>query len=118
MKNLEVNQMRKATGVFLVVDPVQDYEESVTVLGVYGSLATAKYAVRYHRRYTYYRVGLRSLSDANYGAMSRETLIQRWAGERVLEQWTFRRNTLDETSEWIHEEFRTTDTELTDPVDR
>ncbi|TDO18150.1 hypothetical protein EV580_1332 [Mycobacterium sp. BK086] len=35
---------------WVLVDPVQDYEESLTILGVYRSDRTARYAARAHIR--------------------------------------------------------------------
>lgn len=67
--------------VFIVVDPVQDYEESLTLLGVHGSLAAAKRAtVRYRQTASVY----------SYGDHERRiTEVQRWKGDQVLGIWTY-----------------------------
>lgn len=97
---------KHAADVYLVLDQVQDYEETDTVLGVYRSLKSAKYALRYHRRYTYYQINLRSLQEANYGSTPRETVIQHWRGDQVIEQWTFSRNWLTNDGEWKYKNLR------------
>lgn len=67
--------------VFIAVDPVQDYEESMTIFGVYGSLAAAKVAVRQLRARTegFYR----------YREPTRVTEVQEWAGDELRAKWTF-----------------------------
>ena len=107
MPDVQRKASLRSGGVYLVADPVQDYEESLTILGVYSSLAAAKYAVRYHRRYTYYRLMLRSSDGFWYGGGPRDTEIQRWAGDQMLEVWTFHKREHDEPGRWVHEDLRT-----------
>ena len=72
---------RTSVRVFIAVDPVQDYEESLTIFGVYGSLASAKVAVR----------GLRARPDGFYRFREpwRVTEIQEWSGDELRTTWTF-----------------------------
>ncbi|QDY06148.1 hypothetical protein FJK98_02360 [Micromonospora sp. HM134] len=67
--------------VFIAVDPVQDYEETLRILGVYGSLAAAQVAVRQHRR---------SPTGPYAGWPGRETEIQEWVGDEHRRTWTYR----------------------------
>lgn len=70
--------------VFIAVDPVQDYEESLTILGVYGSLAAAQIAVRQHR----------ARPDGLYRwDPKRITEVQEWVGDEQRATWTFRPTT-------------------------
>ncbi|AXQ53095.1 hypothetical protein SEA_RANDO14_75 [Mycobacterium phage Rando14] len=64
--------------VFIVVDPVQDYEESLEILGVYGSLPAAKFATRRVARKTWRWEPDRMIE------------IQERAGDEVLSVWQFR----------------------------
>lgn len=59
--------------VFLVVDPVQDYEESLQVWGVFGSFPAAKHATR----------ALRTRHLSAY-QQDRLTEVQHWQGARHL----------------------------------
>ncbi|MEV4846125.1 hypothetical protein AB0K20_23270 [Micromonospora matsumotoense] len=66
-----------STRAFLAVDPVQDYEESLAILGVYGSLAAAQYAVRQRcARPTWWP--------------GREAEVQEWVGDEHRRTWTYR----------------------------
>lgn len=66
--------------VFIAVDPVQDYEETLTILGVYGSLAAAQVAVRQHRtRHPVYQFWT-----------GRYTEVQQWVGDEHQATWTYR----------------------------
>lgn len=63
---------------FIVVDPVQDYEESLLILGVFGSLKTAKYAAP-------------RLMKAAWGVEpNRFVEVQEWRGDTQVAAWTFR----------------------------
>ncbi len=68
--------------VFIVVDPAQDYEESMHILGVYGSLEAAKYATKRLRR-------LRS--DESQG-FTESRMVEVWEvrGDTRVGGWTFR----------------------------
>jgi hypothetical protein len=58
--------------VFIAVDPVQDYEETLTIFGVYGSLAAAQVAVRQ----------LRNRPNGFYsGWPGRTSEVQEWVGD-------------------------------------
>jgi hypothetical protein len=74
--------------VFLVVDPVQDYEESLTIWGAFGSLDAAKYATTGLRR--------KHLDDWEKGW--RDTEIQHWRGRDLRDVWTFD----PKKSRWSH----------------
>lgn len=65
--------------VFLVVDPPQDYEESLVVWGVYGSITAAKHATHRLRR--------KNLRDT--WAQQRYTEVQHWRGDELIETWTY-----------------------------
>lgn len=69
--------------VWVLVAPVQDWEESARILGVYGSLAAAQAALP----------RLRSLTLAQGGAYqyqpTRVTEAQHWRGDTEVETWTF-----------------------------
>ncbi|MEV4197037.1 hypothetical protein [Micromonospora globbae] len=70
--------------VFIAVDPVQDYEETLTILGVYGSLAAAQMAVRQHR----------ARPNGPYAWWpGRSTEVQEWVGDELRNTWTFRPGT-------------------------
>lgn len=62
---------------YLVVDPVQDYEESDQVLGVYGSVTAALVALPRLRRKPGYRNGW---GDKE----SRYLEVQHWAGDTLV----------------------------------
>ncbi|SKY32104.1 Uncharacterised protein [Mycobacteroides abscessus subsp. bolletii] len=63
--------------VFIVVDPVQDYEESLLILGVFGSLKTAKYATP-------------RLMKAAWGVEPYRTVeVQEWRGDTLVNTWTY-----------------------------
>ncbi|PZF98535.1 hypothetical protein [Micromonospora deserti] len=67
--------------VFIAVDPVQDYEETLTIFGVYGSLAAAQVAVRQ----------LRTRPDGFYAWWpGRITEVQEWVGDEHRATWTYR----------------------------
>lgn len=67
--------------VFIAVDPVQDYEETLTIFGVYGSLAAARVAVR----------ALRARPEGFYQFREpqRVTEVQEWVGDELRTTWTF-----------------------------
>lgn len=84
-----------STRVFIAVDPVQDYEETLTILGVYGSLAAAQYAVKSYRARPY---GIYA-SDP-----SRITEVQEWVGGELRTTWTYRPRTEFRAGGWKKEE--------------
>lgn len=63
--------------VLIVVDPIQDYEESDRILGVYKSLAAAKYAAPIRMREAW-------RSDPN-----RRVEIQQWIGDAMTAVWEY-----------------------------
>lgn len=63
---------------FVVVDPVQGYEESLEILGVYGSLRVAKYAAPRVARKVWRWEPDRMIE------------IQERAGDEVLDVWEYR----------------------------
>ncbi|MFI8633983.1 hypothetical protein ACIGEP_15470 [Microbacterium sp. NPDC077663] len=71
-------KMRHAASVFLLVDPVQDYEESLEVWGVYGSLSAAKVATRRARR-----------ANLSQYDQWRTTEVQRWRGHLCTDVWSY-----------------------------
>lgn len=73
-----------ATDVWLLVDPVQNYEESLTILGVYGSLDAAKMALPRLRRKPWGEGG-------RYGEYDqwRDSQAQHWRGDQCVEVWTY-----------------------------
>lgn len=78
---------RSSPRVFVVVDPPQDYEESLRILGVHGTLTAAKVATAAYRR--------RRLPPSGPGAPSwplvdphRHVEVQLWHGDRQLDTWT------------------------------
>ncbi|KXK63374.1 hypothetical protein AWW66_03410 [Micromonospora rosaria] len=65
---------------YIAVDPVQDWEESLEILGVYGSLAAAQTAVRL----------LRARPGNRYEwSPKRTTEVQEWAGDEHRATWTY-----------------------------
>ncbi|OKI47213.1 hypothetical protein [Micromonospora sp. CB01531] len=69
-----------STRVYIAVDPVQDYEETLTILGVYGSLAAAQVAVRQ----------MRARPDGLYRwSPERATEVQEWVGDEHRTTWSF-----------------------------
>lgn len=62
---------------FLVVDPVQDYEESLQILGVFGSLKTAQYATP------------RLMRTAWRWDSYRYAEVQEWRGDTLVHTWTY-----------------------------
>lgn len=66
--------------VFIAVDPVQDYEESLTILGVYGSLDAAQAGVMRYR----------AIPDNLYTWWpNRCTEVQEWVGDEHRATWTY-----------------------------
>ncbi|WP_328344618.1 hypothetical protein [Micromonospora sp. NBC_00421] len=81
--------------VFIAVDPVQDYEESLAILGVYGSLAAAQTAVRM----------LRARPGGPYsGDPTRRTDVQEWVGGEHRTTWVYRPATEWQTAGWKKED--------------
>ena len=58
---------------WVLVDPVQDYEESLTILGVYGSDEAARYAARAYMKLE----------------PGRDIEAQEWRGNELLRVWTW-----------------------------
>jgi hypothetical protein len=80
--------------VFIAVDPVQDYEETLTILGVYGSLDAAQYAIRCYR----------ARPDGIYaGDPKRTTEVQEWVGDELRATWTYRPATEWQKAGWTKE---------------
>lgn len=75
---------RRSPQVFVLLDPVQNYEESQTILGVYGSLKAAKVALRAHRRRPRSQGGQYWPDD-----LWRESEVQQWAGGTLLAAWRY-----------------------------
>ncbi|WP_119697021.1 hypothetical protein [Microbacterium halotolerans] len=72
------------TEAFLLVDPVQDYEETLTILGVYGSLDAAKEALARLREVLVREVGI-----YGHSKLRRDSEVQHWRGDQLLESWTY-----------------------------
>jgi hypothetical protein len=83
--------------VFVVVDPVQDYEESLTILGVHGSLAAAKLATRGYRRRLLPPTGAAGIRWPMVDP-SRLVDIELRQGDRVLDTWRYS----PDTDRWTH----------------
>lgn len=64
---------------WIVVDPVQDWEESAEIWGVYGSLSAAKQAAR----------ALRHRNYRHEWECQRDTEIQHWTGDELVDSWTW-----------------------------
>ena len=63
---------------FIIVDPVQDYEESLTILGVAKSFAAAKFRAP-------------ALMKAAWKwEPNRYVEIQEWRGDTLVTAWTYR----------------------------
>lgn len=75
--------MSASPRVFLVVDPVQDWEESLTILGVFGSLAAAQMAGKAIRH--------QSGPARHYWFERDERVIeiQEWTGREHVRSWTY-----------------------------
>lgn len=65
--------------VFIVVDPVQDYEESLEIWGVYRSLDEAQVAAP----------GLRAIRYDKHENEDRDTEVQHWQRAVEVNVWTF-----------------------------
>lgn len=78
---------RSSPRVYLVVDPAQDYEESLRILGVHGSLEAAMFAVRGYRRR---RVQLTGVGGRWWPLIDswRDVEVQLWQGDQQLDTWT------------------------------
>lgn len=63
--------------VFIVVDPVQDYDEPLQILGVFGSLKTAKYAAP------------RLMKAAWRFDPNRFVEVQEWRGDTLVNTGTY-----------------------------
>lgn len=73
--------------VYLVVDPVQDYEESLVILGVHGSLAAAKLATRFYRRRMHQPTRPEGMVWPLIDSW-RDVEVQLWHGDQQLDTWT------------------------------
>ncbi|MFJ8690204.1 hypothetical protein [Micromonospora wenchangensis] len=87
-------ETKHSAHVFIAVDPAQDYEESLSILGVYGSLAAAQYAVRQHRAKPY---------GPYAGWPERRTEVQEWVGDEHRATWTYQPATEWQTAGWKQE---------------
>lgn len=63
--------------VFIAVDPVQNYEETLQILGVFGSLKTAQYATP------------RLMKATWQWEPYRYAEVQEWRGDTLLNTWTY-----------------------------
>lgn len=80
--------------VFLVVDPAQDYEESLTILGAFGSLAAAQMGGRLIRHKM-------ARGDHYWFEPSYRTVeVQEWVGREHRSTWTYS----PEDPKWSHRE--------------
>ena len=68
---------------FVLFDPCQDWEESATILGVYGSLEAAQRALPRIRRLPYAEGGVYEYSPY------RLSEVALYAGDEVLGRWQF-----------------------------
>lgn len=66
--------------VFLAVDPDQEWEESLTILGAYGSLTAAQYGVKQHRARPH---------PVYAGQPHRLSQVQEWVGDEHRATWTY-----------------------------
>ncbi|WP_433673759.1 hypothetical protein [Microbacterium gorillae] len=76
--------MKHAAEVVILVDPAQDYDESLTILGVYSTLAAAKAALPRFRHMPYPQC-----AAAYLWYPDRITEAQRWRGGELVETHTF-----------------------------
>lgn len=77
---------KHAAEAWVLVDPVQEYEESMVILGVYGSLAAAMAALpRLRRRKT----SEGGQYDPEYGADRRDTEARHYRGDTLVETRTY-----------------------------
>lgn len=77
-----VSATKHSAEVWVLVDPVQDYEETMVILGVYGSLSAAKAALpRLRRRKT--SEGGRY--DPEYGDDQRDTEARHYRGDELVQ---------------------------------
>lgn len=63
--------------VFIVVDPVQGYEETLQILGVFGSLKVAKYATP------------RLMAPTWRWSPDRDAEVQEWRGDTLVNTRTY-----------------------------
>ena len=71
---------------FVLLDPVQDYEETITILGVYGSLAAAKAALPAHRARKFRDGGIYEYDP------ERVSHIEHRAGDALIDVWEYSPN--------------------------
>lgn len=72
--------------VYILIDPPQDYEESGTILGVFGTHAEAVAAEAANRNAAE-KVGLENREEWFYHEASRIMLIELWEGATRLKAW-------------------------------
>lgn len=77
-----MKKAENAARVFIVLDPVQDYEESDDIWGVFGSLAAAHVGARMLRARHY--AGFRSFENDQ-----RDTHVELWEGTENVQRWEF-----------------------------
>jgi hypothetical protein len=71
-----------AARVFIVLDPVQDYEESDDIWGVFGSLAAAQVGTRLLRARHY-------TDELSFENEQRDTHVELWEGTVNVQRWEF-----------------------------
>lgn len=71
-----------AARAFIVLDPVQDYDESDDIWGVFGSLAAAQVGARMLRT-RHYSGHLGFLNE------QRDTHVELWVGDTNVQRWEF-----------------------------
>lgn len=67
----------------IAISPVQEYEETLVILGVYPTIERAKADVPRLRSLPYAEGGR---YDPAYGDAWRDVLVQHWQGDRVIEE--------------------------------
>jgi hypothetical protein len=68
--------------VFIVTDPVQDYEETLVIVGVYSSFEEIRDNI----------VEIRQKSDRwdpRWNDHLRDTEVQHWVGAKLVGSWTY-----------------------------
>lgn len=74
---------------FILIDPVQDYEESIEIVGIYGSLAAAKMG---------HKTNWPKRSDP-----WRDAEVQEWVGDELRNVWRFSKRHGLHPNSWRHE---------------
>lgn len=76
---------------YILVDPVQDYEESLDILGVFGTYFEAAAAHEKDRKLGHFAPGT--------GGNARDAEIQLWDGPIFVKRWQTRQTNLQEMME-------------------